>query len=219
MNYKENSKTIHSGDYICYTLHYELGKIKRIPDDEGVFAWFHTGDTAASISPDLFECVLSATQAEEMTKEEIINHLKAFQFSNDYAVESIVMKSILISANVWKVMGYAGYYDDDGDSDNINKEVVMDISLDKNDVLKFFMDKYSRTNRSVSLNATLVGKIYVNDENKDGRFEDRKQVFCENCQDDVYYKINRKTKQRFCLRCGNSIREINNKKQENNYEM
>ena len=80
------------GDYICYKLKNELGKIKRVQDDNLVFAWFHTGDTAARISKDMFDVVLTNTSAKCVSQETLIQILREKGFSNDYAIEEIVKK-------------------------------------------------------------------------------------------------------------------------------
>lgn len=80
------------GDYICYTMKNELGKVKRLANDNDVFAWFHCGDTASRISNDLFSLVLSHREAQKMSEEAIMKYLKSYGFSNDYAIADIVRK-------------------------------------------------------------------------------------------------------------------------------
>ena len=80
----------HSGDYIRYEMKNELGKVKRIAGENDVFAWFHTGDTAARISSNLFTVILSCEKAEKMSKEELVSYLNRYDFSNAYAIEGII---------------------------------------------------------------------------------------------------------------------------------
>lgn len=85
----ENIK-LHSGDYICYEIKNELGKVKRPAGSEDVFAWFHTGDTASRISKDMFRVVLSHEVAEKMSKDELVRFFRQFEFTNSYAIEGII---------------------------------------------------------------------------------------------------------------------------------
>lgn len=84
------------GDYICYLYKNELGKIKRLNPyvKKRAFAWFHTGDTAANIDYELFTVVLTNKEASKMSEEEIKAYLHAYNFSNDYAVNSLVERDI-----------------------------------------------------------------------------------------------------------------------------
>lgn len=92
MKYKNTNRNVQSGDYICYTLKNEIGKIKRVADDNRVFAWFHTGDTASGIDTDHFTFVLEDMAAKAMPEDELIDYLKECEFSNAYAIEGIIEK-------------------------------------------------------------------------------------------------------------------------------
>lgn len=89
-------KDITPGDYICYLYKNELGRVKRLNPyvEKRVFAWFHTGDTAANIDYELFNVVLTNKEASKMSEKEIKDYLHAYEFSNDYAVDSLVERNI-----------------------------------------------------------------------------------------------------------------------------
>lgn len=94
MKYKETNIEIHAGDYIRYTFKNELGKLIRVADDNRVFAWFHTGDTASGITTDFFTLVLQDSVAKAMSEEDIIAYFNEDTFSNNYAIKEIVEKKI-----------------------------------------------------------------------------------------------------------------------------
>ncbi len=87
---KRENIEFHPGDYICYEIKKELGKVKRTTGSSNVFAWFHTEDTAAFISKDFFRVILSYDEAEKMSEDELVSYFKQYGFSNSYAIEGIV---------------------------------------------------------------------------------------------------------------------------------
>ncbi|CAM3603721.1 hypothetical protein ERUR111494_02440 [Erysipelothrix urinaevulpis] len=75
-------KQVKAGDYILYKMKNEIGVVKRVTE-RGCFAWFHTGDTAAHITPEHFETLDPHYVA--------FNHSK---FANNYAYASLAKRRI-----------------------------------------------------------------------------------------------------------------------------
>ena len=64
MNFKEGQLVIYKGIY-----GYEVGKIKRIKDDESAFVWYHGGDTAALTNFTLLSPIINDYCIDELIKK------------------------------------------------------------------------------------------------------------------------------------------------------
>ena len=78
----------HINQFILYKLKNEIGLVKRVKEDNsGVFAWFHTGDTASSISRDQYEFIGGWSElfdhkrkhGEPSNGNEVVKHLERLQ--------------------------------------------------------------------------------------------------------------------------------------------
>ena len=67
-----------------------------------------------------------------------------------------------MKVKIWKIEGYKGMYDYRGIEDNtLSFEVAMDSRLKKEEVVEFFINKFSKKHRVVVIEATEIREINI----------------------------------------------------------